>query len=113
MSEQDGWFGTEDGPGEDAQEGGRTRRERMAERISALKKGFEETIAEAREKGDISAEKAREMLKSAADRALEATSEARERFDFVPQQEFDALAERVARLESNLAERLGAADESL
>jgi hypothetical protein len=40
-------------------------------------------------------------------RAREATHEARERFDFVSQQEFDELVKRVAELEARVRDRLG------
>ena len=52
-------------------------------------------------------EKARDMLRSAADRALDATADAREKFDFPSRGEFEALARRVAELEERLGVRTG------
>jgi polyhydroxyalkanoate synthesis regulator phasin len=75
--------------------------------LSAFKDALEETITEARERGDLSPERAKEVMKSALHKAQEAAGEARERLDFVSQKEFDALVRRVAALE----ERLGRGDE--
>ena len=74
--------------------------------LSAFKDALEETITEARERGDLSPERAKEVMRSALHKAQEAAGEARERLDFVSQKEFDALALRVAALE----QRLGAAE---
>lgn len=84
----------------------RTRRERLTDAINALKASLEETIAEARERSDGAEAKARDLLRTATERARSATEEARERFDFVTNDEFGELAARVARLEAKLAERL-------
>ncbi len=66
--------------------------------LSAFKDALEETIAEARERGDLSPERAREVMKGALHRAQEAAEGARDRLDFASQKEFDALAEAVERL---------------
>ncbi len=63
--------------------------------LSAFKDALEETIQEARDRGDLSPERAKEALRSAMTRAQEAAGEARERFDFVPRADFDELRERV------------------
>ena len=73
--------------------------------LSAFKDALEETITEARERGDLSPERAKEVMRSALNKAQEAADGARERLDFVSQKEFDALSARVAALE----ERLGGA----
>ena len=70
--------------------------------LSAFKDALEETITEARERGDLSPERAKEVMRSALNKAQEAADGARERLDFVSQKEFDALAERVAALEARL-----------
>lgn len=70
--------------------------------LSAFKDALEETISEARERGDLSPERAKEVMRSALTKAQEAAGEARERLDFVSQKEFDALALRVAALEEKL-----------
>ncbi len=96
QDEQDEQEGTEDSA--------RSPRDRLMETLHAFRASLEETIAEARERGDVSAEKAREMFRSAADRTRTATADARERFDFVTQAEFDDLTARVARLEARLGD---------
>jgi polyhydroxyalkanoate synthesis regulator phasin len=67
--------------------------------LSAFKEALEETIKEARERGDLSPERARTVVQDAVSRARDAAGEARERFDFAPQQEVDDLAARVEELE--------------
>lgn len=66
--------------------------------LSAFKDALEETITEARERGDLSPERAKEVMKSALHKAQEAAEGARERLDFVAQKEFDALADAVEAL---------------
>jgi polyhydroxyalkanoate synthesis regulator phasin len=94
----------------------RGARERMGDGIrsgigvlSAFKDVLEETIHDARERGDLSAERARELMKGALSKAQTAASEARERLDFANQGEIDeleraveALAARVAALEARV-----------
>lgn len=110
---------TKEGQAENGGDGGeearaRNARERMSDGwnrglgiLSAFKEALEETISEARERGDLSVDKAREAMKGAMDKAREATSDARERFDFVGQAEFDALVKRVQELEERLGKREG------
>lgn len=106
-----GTGGTGAADGDDAP---RSTRERVSDGfqrgigvLSAFKDALEETIAEARERGDLSTDRAREVFKGAVGKAREATSEARERFDFVHQQDFDALARRVSELERQVRDRIG------
>jgi polyhydroxyalkanoate synthesis regulator phasin len=68
--------------------------------LSAFKEAVEETINEARERGDLSSDRAREIMKDALDRAQQAADGARERLDLVPRKEFDDLVARVRRLEA-------------
>jgi polyhydroxyalkanoate synthesis regulator phasin len=78
--------------------------------LSAFKDALEETIKDARDRGDLSAERAKELMKEALEKAQSAASGARERLDFVHQTDFDelkkaveALNERVIALEGRLA----------
>jgi polyhydroxyalkanoate synthesis regulator phasin len=78
--------------------------------LSAFKDALEETINEARERGDLSSDRAKEVMKGALHKAQEAAEGARDRLDFVSQKEFDALAtavegirERVRALEARFA----------
>ena len=78
--------------------------------LSAFKDALEETIVEARQRGDLSPERAKRALRSAMSRAQEVAGEARERLDGVSQKEFDLLKERVGELEArlkNLERRVG------
>jgi polyhydroxyalkanoate synthesis regulator phasin len=70
--------------------------------LSALKDALEEAITEARERGDLSPERAREAVRSAVHRVQEAAGEAKERFDMVGRKDFDHLVERVDELKVRL-----------
>jgi len=71
--------------------------------LSAFKDALEETINEARERGDLSTERAKEVMKNALHKAQEAAEGAREKLDFVGQKEFDALREAVERLQERVS----------
>lgn len=66
--------------------------------LSAFKDALEETINEARERGDLSADRAKDVMKSALERAQEAAEGAKDRLDLVTQKEFDGLKEAVDRI---------------
>ena len=66
--------------------------------LSAFKEALEETIQEARDRGDLSADRAKQVMKDALDRAQAAAGDAKERLDFVHQGEFDALRAEVQAL---------------
>jgi len=77
--------------------------------LSAFKDALEETIREAKERGDLSTERAREVMKEALEKAQSAAEDARGRLDFVTQNEYDGLKgavdlikERVSALEGHL-----------
>ncbi len=71
--------------------------------LSAFKEALEETIQEARERGDLSAERAREIMKQALEKAQSAAEEAKEKLDFVTHKEFEELLRRVEALEARVA----------
>ena len=78
--------------------------------LSAFKDALEETIVEARQRGDLSPERAKRARRAAMSRAQEVAGEARERLEGVSQKEFDQLKEQVADLEAclkNLERRVG------
>lgn len=112
MDEQTNRDDTTGGGGDPGRGGGEEKqnaRERISEGfsrgigvLSAFKEALEQTIDEARERGDLSVDRARDAMKDAMDRARDATADARERFDFVSSQEFDALEKRVRELEARL-----------
>lgn len=111
------------GSGEEKQEtGSRSRKGRMGDGfrqgigvLSAFKDALEETIQEARDRGDLSTDRAKEVMREALDRAQSAAEDARTRLDFAPQADldraradldalrasFDALRTRVDALEQH------------
>jgi polyhydroxyalkanoate synthesis regulator phasin len=82
--------------------------------LSAFKEAVEETINEARERGDLSPDRAKEIMRGALDRAHDAADGARDRFDLVPRKDLDSLAARVRRLEAlaGIDPRLESGDEA-
>ena len=101
-----GATGTE-APGDGARSAGRGGRASDGIRqglgvLSALKDALEETIREARERGDLAPERAKEAVRSAMAKAQQAAGEARERFDFVPRAEYDRLREQVEEVRVRL-----------
>ena len=77
--------------------------------LSAFKDALEETIQEARERGDLSAEKAKEVVKDALDKAQAAGERARDKLDFAHQAELetvrgamDSIRKRVSDLEESV-----------
>lgn len=77
--------------------------------LTAFKEALEETITEARERGDLSPERGRAFMRDALSRAQAAAEDARERFDFATRKDVEdleaelrALQGRVARLEDDL-----------
>lgn len=59
--------------------------------LTAFKDAIEETIDEAIKRGDLSPERAKGVVKDAADRLQSSLEDARERLDVVSRKEFDAL----------------------
>jgi polyhydroxyalkanoate synthesis regulator phasin len=70
--------------------------------LSAFKEALEETIQEARDRGDISTDRAKQVMKDALDRAQSAAEDAKERLDFVHKSELDALREEVELLRARV-----------
>ena len=85
--------------------------------LSAFKDALEETIQEAKDRGDISTDRAKEVMKSALHKAQEAAGEAKDRLDLVTQKDFDGLKDAVEVIKekvSSLEARVmgGTADEA-
>jgi polyhydroxyalkanoate synthesis regulator phasin len=72
--------------------------------LSAMKDAIEETLKEAKERGDLSPERAKEVMRSTLEKAQEKAGEARDALDFVKQKEFDLLKKVVERVELRVAE---------
>lgn len=66
--------------------------------LGAFKEAIEETINEARERGDLSPERAKEMIRGAVRRAQDAADHAFERVDFARRREIDELRTEVSEL---------------
>lgn len=94
-------------PGSEDQEAQtkKTRREALAGglnkglgMLNAMKDSIEESIREAKESGNLSPERARELINQGIRKAQGAAEGARGVFDFVSQKEFDELRLRVVEL---------------
>jgi polyhydroxyalkanoate synthesis regulator phasin len=72
--------------------------------LAAMKDAIEETLKEARERGDLSPDRAKEVMRSTLEKAQEKAEGARDALDFVKQKEFDMLKEVVDRIELRVAE---------
>ncbi len=72
--------------------------------LAAMKDAIEETLREARERGDLSPERAKDVMRSTLEKAQEKAGEAREALDFARQKEFDTLKELVERLDVRVAD---------
>ena len=77
--------------------------------LGAMRDAIEETVHEARERGDLSPERAKDVIRSTLERAQTKADEAREAFDFVKQKEFDGLEAAV----DGLRERIRSIERSL
>lgn len=99
----------EDGAGADQEnDGPKGRGGRMGDGIrqgigvlSAFKDALEETIQEARDRGDLSADRAKEVMKEALDRAQSAAEDAKGKLDFARQAEFDAARSELDTLKAS------------
>jgi polyhydroxyalkanoate synthesis regulator phasin len=79
--------------------------------LAAFKEAIEETIQETVERGDLKPERATQFLGDALHRAQDAVGDVRERLDFVPRREFDALLNEVEELRQRLDAMEGKASE--
>lgn len=70
--------------------------------LTAFKEAIEESIQEANARGDLSPDRAKQFLGDALHRAQETVGEVRERLEWVPRKEFEALQAEVAELRSRL-----------
>ena len=75
--------------------------------LMAFKEAVEETLEEALEKGDLSQERAREVMRDASGRFQQLAEETRDRLDMVPRREFEELRREVTELRRRL-DALGA-----
>lgn len=93
----------------EGEEAGKGAREALEDRLKqgigmlgAMRDAIEDTIREAKERGDLSPDRAKEVMRSALNKAQEKAGEAKDALDLVKQKEFDVLRERVDDLKSRL-----------
>ena len=70
--------------------------------LAAMKDAIEETLKEAKERGDLTPERAKQVMRTTLEKAQEKAGEAREALDFVKQKEFTLLKELVDRLDTRV-----------
>ncbi len=70
--------------------------------LSAFKEALEETIQEARDRGDLSADRAKQVMKDALERAQSAAGDAKERLDFAHHSELEALRAEIDTLRARV-----------
>lgn len=71
--------------------------------LNAFKEAIEETLSEAIERGDLSPERAKSVMKDAAQQIQSSMEEARERWEPVSRREFERLRQEVVELRSRLS----------
>ncbi|CAN5808726.1 hypothetical protein BH23GEM6_BH23GEM6_20350 [soil metagenome] len=72
--------------------------------LNAFREAIEETVSEAMEGGgDVSPERARALMRDAAQRVQSSFEETKERLDFVSRRELDELRREVAELRARVA----------
>lgn len=84
--------------------------------LSAFKEALEETIQEARDRGDLSTDRAKEVMKEALERAQNAAEDAKGKLDFAHQAELDETRSELETLKGAfeaLQARVSALEESV
>lgn len=71
--------------------------------LNAFKQAVEETLQEAVDRGDLSADRARQAMRDVAQRVQGVFDDTRERIDFVPAREMAELREEIAALRERVA----------
>jgi polyhydroxyalkanoate synthesis regulator phasin len=72
--------------------------------LNAFREAIEETVSEALESGgDVSPERAKALMRDAAQRVQNSFEETRERLDFVSRREFEELRREIADLRAQIA----------
>jgi len=105
MSEEENGGNNKEGPKEEGRsEGIKGGIRQGLGMLSAMQDAIEETLKEAKERGDLSPERAKEVMRSTLAKAQEKAGEARDALDFVKQKEFEVLKKVVERIELRVAE---------
>jgi len=70
--------------------------------LNAMKDAIEETLNEAKERGDLSPERAKEVMRTTLEKAQTKAGEARDALDLVKQKDFDGLRSAVDDLKERV-----------
>ena len=81
--------------------------------LSAFREAVEETLEDALKRGDLSQERAKEVVGEAADRIQGSVGGAWDKLDFVPRKEYDALKAEIAELRERVSRLEGGSQSSL
>ncbi|HEY0303999.1 MAG TPA: hypothetical protein VGC44_03455 [Longimicrobiales bacterium] len=101
--------GTGTGPGgtrrpvDEAKEGIKEGVRAVTGMLAALKDAIEETIDDIKVRGDLDPNRAKQAAKDTMNRAQEKFDEMRERVDFVPRKEYEALRAEIDALRARVA----------
>ncbi len=90
-------------PVDEAKEGIKEGVRAVTGMLAALKDAIEETIDDIKVRGDLDPNRAKKAAKDTMNRAQEAFDEMKERVDFVPRKEYDALRAEVEALRARVA----------
>lgn len=71
--------------------------------LTAFKDALEETIQEARDRGDLSTDRAKEVMKETLEKAQKTAGDAREKLDFAHQGEMEAVRGAVDSIKDRLS----------
>jgi polyhydroxyalkanoate synthesis regulator phasin len=72
--------------------------------LAALKDAIDETIRDVKASGDLDPDRAKEAVRSTMKRAASAVDDVRDRLDFVPRREFEALRDELIALRLRVTE---------
>ena len=70
--------------------------------LNAIKDAIEETLNEAKDRGDLSPDRAKEVMRATLEKAQAKAGEARDALDFVKQKDFDGLRSVVDGLKKRV-----------
>jgi polyhydroxyalkanoate synthesis regulator phasin len=90
-------------PVDEAKEGIKEGVRAVTGMLAALKDAIDETINDIKVRGDLDPTRAKQAAKDTMSRAQEAFDDMKERVDFVPRKEYDALRAEVEALRARVA----------
>jgi polyhydroxyalkanoate synthesis regulator phasin len=89
-------------PVDEAKEGIKEGLRAVTGMLGALKDAIEETIDDIKARGDLSPDRAKQAAKDTMKRAQDAVEDIKERVDFVPRKDFDALRAELEALRARV-----------